>query len=88
MKTAIATGATRGIGRAIALKLLEIIKEAVSHFGGIDVLDNNAGMFHSGALLETEIENWNKVHAVNARAPFFLCKAAIPFLKKSGLAFE
>jgi 3-oxoacyl-[acyl-carrier protein] reductase len=127
MKTAIVTGASRGIGKAIALKLAElhynlvivgrsvqlldqlkseiektggrclaieadlsnenapvdIIKETVSHFGQIDVLVNNAGMSHSGAFTETDLEAWNKVHAVNARAPFFLCKAAIPALKES-----
>ena len=127
MQTAIVTGASKGIGKAIVLKLAElqynlvvvgrtaqllsqlkseieeeggrchaieadledehapahIIKEAVSHFGQIDVLVNNAGMAHSGAIAETDNENWDRVHAVNARAPFFLCKAAIPFLKKS-----
>jgi 3-oxoacyl-[acyl-carrier protein] reductase len=127
MKTAIVTGASRGIGKAIALKLAElhynlvivgrsvqlldqlkseiektggrclaieadlsnenapvdIIKETVSHFGQIDVLVNNAGMSHSGAFTETDLEAWNKVHAVNARAPFFLCKTAIPVLKES-----
>ena len=127
MQTAIVTGATRGIGKTIALKLVdlnyhlvivgrsnqlleklkteieetggnclsieadlghenapgEIIKEAVSHFGQIDVLVNNAGMSHSAAISETDAETWNRVHAVNARAPFFLSKAAIPFLIKS-----
>ena len=127
MQTAIVTGATKGIGKAIALKLVEIhynlvivgrsvqlldklkteieetggrclsiktdlynedapdeiIKKAVSHYGQIDVLVNNAGMSHSGAITETDMETWNRVHAVNTRAPFFLSKAAIPFLKES-----
>jgi 3-oxoacyl-[acyl-carrier protein] reductase len=127
MQTAIVTGASRGIGKAIALKLVElhyslvlvgrdvqlldqlkseieenggkclaieadlsrentpgdIVKEAVSHFGRIDVLVNNAGMSHSGPILETDIETWDRVHAVNARAPFFLSKAVIPYLKAS-----
>ncbi len=127
MKTAIVTGASRGIGKAITIKLAElqynmvitgrsashldqlsseikqmggeclavvadlglektpvhIIEKAASHFGQIDVLVNNAGMSHSGPLMETDLEAWTRVHAVNARAPFFLCKAAIPYLKAS-----
>ena len=44
---------------------------------------NNAGLAHSGPISETDIETWNKIFKVNARAPFFLSKAAIPFLKKN-----
>ena len=28
-------------------------------------------------------EQWNSIFSVNARAPFFLCKAALPYLKES-----
>ena len=126
MKTAIVTGATRGIGKAIALKLAAlkynlvvvardenqlstlkqsieklnvsclpialdlseatapdfIVREAVKHFGSINVLVNNAGIAHSASISETDMKTWDAILKINARAPFFLCKAAVPELKK------
>ena len=32
---------------------------------------------------EVTPEQWNSIFSVNARAPFFLCKAALPYLKES-----
>jgi 3-oxoacyl-[acyl-carrier protein] reductase len=61
----------------------KIIEETISSFGQIDVLINNAGLSHSGTIQETDMETWDRLHAVNARAPFFLCREAIPHLKKS-----
>ncbi|MFA7491549.1 MAG: SDR family oxidoreductase [Mariniphaga sp.] len=127
MKTAIVTGASRGIGKTIALKLaglnfslilvgrnekdllelksvitkmgvpcltlsvdLEkeempefIVKETMAHYGQIDVLVNNAGLAHAAQISETDIAIWDKLFRINARAPFFLCKSAIPFMKFS-----
>jgi len=60
-----------------------IVKETITHFGQIDVLINNAGLAHSSKIMETDTDIWNKLFKVNARAPFFLCKAAVPFLKQS-----
>jgi 3-oxoacyl-[acyl-carrier protein] reductase len=65
----------------------KIIQETFSRFGQIDVLINNAGLANSASIVETELETWDKIHAVNARAPFFLSKAAIPFLRKSSKPF-
>ena len=60
-----------------------IIQETISHFGQLDLLINNAGTAHSSNIAETDTATWNKLFHVNARAPFFLCKAAVPHLKKS-----
>ena len=127
IKIAIVTGASKGIGKVIALKLAslnyslvlvgrsekhlaalkqqieemgssclslavdlseesapeKIVRETIAHFGQIDLLVNNAGLAQSAAISETDIETWNNIFKVNARAPFFLCKAAVPFLKKN-----
>lgn len=131
MKTAIVTGASKGIGKVIALKLASlgyslaivgrnekqladlkseiegtggaclvlavdlteekspelIIEKTISRFGQIDLLINNAGAAHSANISETDISTWNTTFYVNARAPFFICKAAIPHLKKSNNPF-
>ncbi|MDD4143626.1 MAG: SDR family NAD(P)-dependent oxidoreductase, partial [Prolixibacteraceae bacterium] len=60
-----------------------IVNETYKHFGRIDLLVNNAGMSFSGSVMKTDRDVWNKLFAVNACAPFFICQAAIPYLKKS-----
>ena len=55
-------------------------------FGGIDLLVNNAGYAISKSLEETDYHEWDHSMAVNARAPFFICKEAIPYLRESACA--
>lgn len=125
--TALITGASRGIGKAIALELASlgydlampgrdlarlgktaeeaekrgvrtlcieadltdsttcpmIVERAAAEFGGIDLLINCAGLSAAGSFTEASPELWDKVFAVNAKAPFFLSQAALPYLKKS-----
>ena len=61
----------------------EIIRQTVSEFGGLDILINNAGMPYKAPVIESDAGLWNKMFAINARAPYFLCQQAIPHLKKS-----
>lgn len=44
----------------------------------LDVLVNNAGVGHVGSLLETEAADLDRLHAVNVRGPFNLCRAFVP----------
>lgn len=136
-KTIFITGASRGIGKAIALKLaasganivvaaksvvedprlggtifsaaeeiekaggkalaiqLDIRDEAASaaameqaanHFGGIDALINNASAINLLTTEKTEPKRFDLMHGINVRGTFFLCQAAIPYLKKSSNA--
>ncbi len=48
--------------------------------GGLDILVNNAGLFLMKPLLETTLEDWRKLHAVNVEGVFLGTKAAIPLL--------
>jgi NAD(P)-dependent dehydrogenase (short-subunit alcohol dehydrogenase family) len=52
-------------------------------FGRLDILVNNAGVAHSAKLEETSTEDWQRCLWVNARAPFILCREALPILRKS-----
>jgi NAD(P)-dependent dehydrogenase (short-subunit alcohol dehydrogenase family) len=55
-------------------------------FGRIDVLFNNAGISPDDdrSVLETSLEAWERVTAVNARSVFLCCKHGIPHLLESG----
>ena len=60
---------------------------ATAHrFGGIDVLYNNAGISPSddASVLDTSVEAWDRVQAVNTRGVFLCCKHGIPHLQKRG----
>jgi 3-oxoacyl-[acyl-carrier protein] reductase len=62
---------------------LLIINQVISEFGRLDVLVNNAGLANSLPIEETSLEMWDTIFKVNARAPYFICKEAIPYLKES-----
>jgi NAD(P)-dependent dehydrogenase (short-subunit alcohol dehydrogenase family) len=57
-----------------------VVQTTVNAFGGIDVLVNAAGVIATGSLEATTDEVWDRMMAVNARAPFRLMRAALPHL--------
>ncbi len=54
--------------------------------GRIDVLFNNAGIAppDDGSILETGLDAWERVQAVNLRSVFLCCKHGIPYLLEAG----
>lgn len=61
----------------------KIVGNMVEMLGGIDYLINNAGAALSKPIEDTTAEDWDKIMSINARAPFLLCRAAIPQLRRS-----
>jgi NAD(P)-dependent dehydrogenase (short-subunit alcohol dehydrogenase family) len=51
--------------------------------GPLDILFNNAGVSNNALAANMSDEDWDRVFAVNIRAVFRLCRAAIPHLVKS-----
>ncbi len=126
-RVALVTGASRGIGKHIALRLAScgatvvlaarneallnaaaeqitsqngaaivatveltdedsirnLVKTVGDKAGRLDILINNAGITHSALLEETATEAWDRVMQINARAPFILCREALPLLRQS-----
>jgi NAD(P)-dependent dehydrogenase (short-subunit alcohol dehydrogenase family) len=58
----------------------------VERYGGIDVLYNNAGISPAddASVLDTSVESWDRVQAVNTRGVFLCCKHGIPHLQARG----
>jgi 3-oxoacyl-[acyl-carrier protein] reductase len=125
-KTALVTGASRGIGRASALALAAAGAQVLVHYGSgaieaeavaseirkaggradivaadlattdgahklarqtraivddrLDILVANAGVSKAATIEETTIEDFDKLFAVNVRAPFFLVQQLLPIL--------
>ena len=64
-----------------------LVKAASDKFGRLDILVNNAGVTHSARLEQTATAEWDRCHQVNARAPFILCREALPLLRKAESAY-
>ena len=64
----------------------EAIRELIAHYGGVDVLVNNAGITQRGAFVDTEISVFEKVMAVNFFGALYCTKAAIrSVIERKGL---
>jgi len=55
--------------------------------GRLDILINNAGITHSAALQQTRTEDLDRCWAINARAPYILCREALPLLKQAEVGY-
>jgi citronellol/citronellal dehydrogenase len=61
----------------------DAVQQAAEHFGGIDVLVNNASAISLTNTLETPAKRLDLMWDVNMRATFLASQACIPYLKKS-----
>jgi len=61
-----------------------LVDKAAEHYGSLDGLVNNAGIFPPGNILDTSVETLDNVLSVNIRAAFLLCQRAIPLMLKNG----
>jgi NAD(P)-dependent dehydrogenase (short-subunit alcohol dehydrogenase family) len=57
------------------------VEQATAHFGGLDVLINNAGTDVTLDLEQLSVEDWDRVLGTNLRGPFLLSKAALKALR-------
>ena len=60
-----------------------LVDRAISHFGKLNGLVNNAGWFPRARLEETTTELWEKVMQVNLRSAFYVTKFAVPRMRET-----
>ncbi len=81
-------------GKSLALTLdvrdeklvKKAFEKAAEHFGGIDILINNAGAIQLSPVEQTSLKRFDLMQSVNSRAVFLCSQMALPYLKKSSHA--
>jgi citronellol/citronellal dehydrogenase len=59
------------------------VSRAAEHFGGIDILVNNASAVRLTGTLQTETRRYDLMHAVNGRGTFVVTQACLPHLLRA-----
>jgi NAD(P)-dependent dehydrogenase (short-subunit alcohol dehydrogenase family) len=62
----------------------QAVAATVEHFGGVDILINNAGIQTYGDALTTTEEIWDRTMDVNLKGQWLMAKAAIPEMLNRG----
>jgi len=78
-------------GRALALAVdvreeaavRDAIERAATHFGGIDIVVNNASAVTLTRVADTDMRRFDLMHQINTRGTFMVSKYAIPHLAKA-----
>lgn len=61
-----------------------VVRETVDALGGLEVLFNNAGIIRRADAIDTTVDEWDRVMAVNVRSIFLMCKYAVPVMAAAG----
>jgi NAD(P)-dependent dehydrogenase (short-subunit alcohol dehydrogenase family) len=61
-----------------------VVQFTIDQYGGIDVLVNNAATLARGYLEDVPVEIWDRVLAINLRAPFVCLQEAVKHMKSRG----
>lgn len=60
------------------------VSGVVARLGGVDILINGAVVNHNRPVLETSVEEWDRVQAINLRGAFIATREAVPSMQARG----
>ena len=61
----------------------DAVEKAATHFGGIDILVNNASAINLSGTLEITLKRFDLMHQINARGTFVCVQTCLPYLQQS-----
>lgn len=67
-----------------ATAVASVMPTVEAAFGRVDILANVAGLTDRGSILDTRLELFDRMFAVNVRAPFFLIQDALRLMERAG----
>jgi meso-butanediol dehydrogenase/(S,S)-butanediol dehydrogenase/diacetyl reductase len=62
---------------------VDLVSSCIDRFGRLDLLVNNAGIYHPANAECTTDEIWSRTMAINLNAPFYLSREAMPHLRET-----
>ena len=60
----------------------QLLRETVEHFGRLDFLICNAGIWEGAPVEEISEELWNRTLEINLKGTWSVCRAAVPLMKQ------
>ena len=61
-----------------------VVQRVGTDLGTIDVLHANAGRLRAGTVLETDLEEWSRILAVNVTGMYLVIRAVVPAMRRGG----
>ena len=61
-----------------------VIDTVIEKYKKLDILVNNAGIYLENAIEDVEEDEFDRIMSINLKGAYFLCKYAVPHLKKQG----
>jgi 3-oxoacyl-[acyl-carrier protein] reductase len=62
--------------------MAKVVEDAISRFGRVDILINNAGIYPRQPFLEMTEEHWDAMHDINLKSVFHCTKLVLPHMVK------
>ncbi|HET7089678.1 MAG TPA: SDR family oxidoreductase [Anaerolineae bacterium] len=59
-----------------------LVKSAIDNYGTVDILINSAGVGGGDFIHQHDVEDWDRVMAINLRGPFLAARAVLPIMRE------